>query len=158
MKKIYILILLLSIFLISRQLSAQELLPYIYLDERMTNEKVNKIADTIKYIETKKDTKCTRRGRDGEYGCFQILPSTWNGLSKKHLGQVKGFSLELERPVVEMEIKDMLTLQKLEPKQIFKKWNSGNLKPCKKGVNKKGTPYDSCKYVEDAMAFYNKIK
>lgn len=117
---------------------------------------VKKIADTIKYKESRNDTKCTKRGRDGEYGCFQIMPGTWRNLTKKHLGQVKGFSVELERPVVEKEIKELL-LQNLKPKQIFKKWNSGNTGPCSKGINKNGTPYDSCAYINEAMRYYSKL-
>lgn len=165
MKKIYTFALLPIIFMMTATstvapiMSPQDL---VQLDEKTTNEKidrtVDKIADTIKYKETKKDIKCTKRGLDGEYGCFQILPSTWNNLTKKHLGEVKGFTLELERPVVEMEIKELITMKKLEPKQIFKVWNSGNLKPCSRGYNKNGNYYDSCQYVQEAMAFYNKIK
>lgn len=127
----------------------------IELDQRMTNERVDKVMNTIKYIETKNDTKCLKRGRDGEYGCFQILPSTWNTLTKKHLGQVKGFSAELERKVVKMEITELVEIKKLEPAKIFKLWNSGNLSPCRKGINKNGTPYDSCAYVDSAMKVYN---
>lgn len=129
----------------------------IELDQRMTNETIDKTMQTIKYIETKNDTKCLKRGRDGEYGCFQILPSTWNHLTKKHLGQVKGFSVELEKKVVKMEITELVEIKKLEPAKIFKLWNSGNLNPCKKGVNKNGTPYDSCGYVNHAMEVYRRL-
>lgn len=127
----------------------------IELDQRMTNETVDKVMGTIKYIETKDDTKCLKRGQDGEYGCFQILPSTWNHLTKKHLGQVKGFSVELERKVVKMEILELVEQKKLEPAKIFKLWNSGNLNPCSKGVNKNGVKYDSCAYVKQAMSVFN---
>jgi len=127
-------------------------------EKPVTIEKqVENIAKTIKYKETKNDTKCTKRGKDGEYGCFQIMPGTWKNLTKKHLGKVKGFSLELERPIVEMEIKSLL-LQEMTPKQIFKVWNSGNTRPCSKGINKNGTPYDSCKYVREAMELYTKLE
>lgn len=154
--KIYTIALLPLFLMTATSTEAPTLTPaqVIELDQRITNEKIDKVMGAIKYNETKNDTKCLKRGRDGELGCYQILPSTWKHLTKKHLGQVKGFSVELEKQVVKMEITELVEIKKLEPIKIFKFWNSGNLNPCKKGINPNGTPYDSCAYVRDAMKVY----
>lgn len=113
-------------------------------------------AMAIKYIETKDDTSCIHRGASGEYGCFQIMPSTLKGLAKKHHIEVKSFTYEVQKTLVIAEMKSQI-IKGIKPEQTFKLWNSGNLKPCSKGVNRYGVKYDSCRYIKDAMNIYNSL-
>lgn len=127
---------------------------YAEIDRKLTNEVVDNTVKTIKHIETKGDTKCTKRGASGEIGCFQFLPATYKNLSKKHFGQVKGFSLEVEQQLVKLEVIDLIEKKKLTPDKVFLYWNSGQYKRCSKGINKHNVPYDSCRYVADAMKYF----
>lgn len=47
--------------------------------------------------------------------------------------------------------------QGMTPNQVALKWNAGGARQCSRGVNSKGVPYDSCKYVEVTMNHYYKI-
>lgn len=138
---------------------APELTPAnkVELDRRMTNETVQKTVKTIKHIETKNNTKCIKRGASGEIGCYQFLPSTYNNLSKKHFKEVKGFTLEVEQKLVELEVIDLIEKKKLTPDKVFLYWNSGQYKRCSKGVNKYGVRYDSCTYVVNSMRYFKSL-
>lgn len=46
--------------------------------------------------------------------------------------------------------------QGMTAQEIALKWNAGGAKTCSKGINSKGVPYDSCKYVEVTMNHYYK--
>ncbi len=115
-----------------------------------------KIADTIKYIETRGNDKA--RGASGERGAWQTMPGTYRALTKKHLGEVKAFSTTTQELVVYKEIQE-LRLKNIPPAKIFLLWNSGSYKrPCKTGINSHGVRYDSCGYVKRSLNFYNKLK
>lgn len=107
-----------------------------------------KIALAIKKVET--GGTFTAKGLSGERGSYQIMPSTWNALAKKHLGTTTKMTAELEEEVVLKEINSLLE-KGYTPAQIALIWNAGHAGKCSKGTNKYGTPYDSCKYVQKVM-------
>ena len=157
--KIYSIIALLPIFLLSATSTtiAPEITPTQLANEQFEQE-VNMRVMTIKTIETGTNQDCANvRGGSGEIGCWQILPSTLEGLKKKHNIQVKGASYEVTRLATIAEVK--LDMQKgYTLAQTLKKWNSGNLKPCSRGIsyriNPKGIPYDSCEYIKKGLKIY----
>ena len=111
-----------------------------------------KRAEAIKYVETKGN--CNLRGADGEIGCWQIMPSTWKALTKKHLGEVKGYSTTTEEFIVYKEIQ---SLGNLKPQQVFLRWNAGGATKCSRGITKAGVPFDSCAYVKKVMEKYGNL-
>lgn len=158
--KIYSIIALLPIFLLSATstTNAPTLTPQQIEQQRIETE-VNKRMQVIKIKETRHIQDCANiKGASGEIGCWQILKSNLDKFKKEKKIQVKGYTYELQKMYTETIITDDV-LKKLEPKQTFKKWNSGNLiYPCRKGVNNKGVPYDSCEYTNSAYNLYIKIK
>lgn len=127
----------------------------VKIDLIIFDMETHKIVETIKQKETR--GRCNAKGGSGEFSCWQIMPPTWRSLTKKHLGEVKGYSTTTAELVVYKEIQD-LQLKKLTPKQIFQIWNQGTYKkPCVRGVNSWGVRYDSCQYVKESMAIYNKL-
>ncbi len=113
-----------------------------------------KIALAIKTVET--GGKFHLKGGSGERGAYQILPSTWKALSKKHLGTSTAMTVNLEEKVVLQEI--IWLLEKgYTPKQIALIWNSGQSKKCSRGVNRHGVKYDSCAYVDKVIGQLNKM-
>lgn len=121
-------------------------------EKQILNAEVVKRMETIKYIETKGN--CNLKGADGELGCYQIMPSTWKALTKKHLGEVKGYSTTTAEIIV---YKELLTLNNLQPQQVFLKWNAGGAKKCSRGITKAGIPFDSCAYVKRSMDYYKTL-
>lgn len=157
--KIYSIIALLPIFLLSATSTtiAPEVSPQQLANEQFEQE-VNLRVMTIKTIETGTNQNCTSvRGGSGEVGCWQILPSTLEGLKKKHKIQVKGMSYEVQKLATIEEIKTHV-MKGYTPAQTFKLWNSGNLGKCKSGINSKGVKYDSCLYVNKAIKIYSVLK
>ena len=112
-----------------------------------------KIAEAIKKHET--NGNCSLKGASGEIGCMQYTKGTWNALTKKYYGEVKGYSTTTEEFITLKYIQD---LGDLKPQQVFQTWNQGTYKkPCIRGVNKFGVKYDSCAYIKKVMAIYNKL-
>lgn len=101
--------------------------------------------------ETGGTMNCSLKGKDGERGCSQHLPTTWAWHSKQVLGKV----------VPQTEINDLYVttmmvqkyLQTMSEKEVFLKWNQGHVGGCKAGVNATGTPYNSCLYVSKALSY-----
>ena len=156
--KIYSIIALLPILLLSATstTNAPTLTP-VQLETQRVEIEVARRADTIKRIETGTNKNCANiRGGSGEVGCWQILPSTLEGLKKKHNIQVKGYSYEVQKQATIAEMKSHV-LKGYTPEQTFKVWNSGNLRPCSRGTNRWGVKYDSCKYVQEAKSVYLKL-
>ncbi len=111
-------------------------------------------AHAIKDVESQ--GRCGRPGLSGERGCYQIMPGTWKGLSKKHLGQVKAMTVELEEKVVLAEMLE-LTLKEIPMDRVALMWNAGpKAKKCSKGVNSHGVPYNSCTYIKKVLISYQK--
>lgn len=109
------------------------------------------IADVIFDVEG----RCTP-GQSGEYGCYQILPSTWAAYSKDVAGSVLPRTEANERMVVEGMIGKWLA-QGITPRGIFLTWNQGSATgwgggtDCYAGTNKWGVHYDSCDYAHRAL-------
>lgn len=159
MKKIY---LILPIFLFAKILVPNN----TFTEEHVTNIPVKdviifdmetyKIAEAIKQKETRGN--CNAVGKDGERGCYQTMTATYRALTKKHLGEVKGFSTTTQELVVYKEIEE-LRLKNIPVNKIFLYWNSGSYtRPCKSGYNSNNVYYDSCQYVKDSMKIYNSLQ
>lgn len=160
--KIYTIIALLPIFLLSATTTtiAPEVSPKQLANEQFEKEVTMRVM-TVKIKETGHKKDCANiRGSSGEIGCWQFLPSTLESLKKKHKIQVKGVSYEVQKAVaiaeIKLDLKNGLTVA-----QTLKKWNSGNLKPCSKGIsyriNPKGVPYDSCEYIKEGLKIYQRL-
>ena len=102
------------------------------------------MADAIVQIETQ--GRCGAPGASGERGCFQFMPGTWKYWSTHVLGYVADMTPITERYVALHKIQYHIN-QGYSDSQVALIWNQGNPSPCKAGVNSKGVPYDSCKYV-----------
>jgi hypothetical protein len=156
--KIYSIIALLPIFLFSATSTTNApVLSPVELETQRIEVETTRRVDTIKRIETGTKKNCENiRGGSGEIGCWQILPSTLEGMKKKHKIQVKGYSYEVQKEATMAEIKNHV-IKGYTPEQTFKVWNSGNLRPCSRGTNRWGVRYDSCKYVKEAKEVYLKL-
>ena len=155
MNKLYLIIplfLLLPIFIPDKAFNEEHVTNIPLKDIVYVDLETQKIVETIKEKESRGN--CNAKGASGEIGCFQIMPNTYRALTKKHLGEVKGYSTSTAEFVVYKEIYELKS-KNITPKQIFQIWNQGTYtKPCIKGVNKFGVKYDSCQYVKDAMKIY----
>jgi hypothetical protein len=89
---------------------------------------------------------CTARGKSGEVGCLQFLPSTWAMWSTEVFGYVPEMSKINELYVASAKITKWL-FQGHTEEQIAVLWNSGGTTH-KKGVNKYGVPYDTFAYAK----------
>jgi hypothetical protein len=105
----------------------------------------DRMADAIRQVESGGDYEA--RGASGEYGAYQIMPATWKGWAGD-LEQTPENQDKVVREKIGEWIKAGLTYE-----QIAAKWNSGSEKGWKnkKGVNKKGVPYDVPAYVNKVL-------
>lgn len=90
--------------------------------------------------------KCDKKGLSGEIGCYQYMPGTWEGDSKKHLGYVARPSFINQQYVTAYKVQEWLNQGKTEY-QIGLLYNGGEVK-AKKGTNKWGVRYDSGAYAK----------
>ena len=100
--------------------------------------------------------KCDARGKSGEGGCFQFMPTTWAGWSKRVIGYVAEQTPVNERYVALHKIQFHIN-QGHSDADIFLIWNQGNAGPCKAGVNSHGVEYDSCHYRDTGLALLAQI-
>ena len=96
-------------------------------------------------------------GRDSEVSCYQFLPSTYKAYSIQVLGYVADLTPVNAEYIATVKMEELS--KKYKPEQIFLKWNAGegSIK-CSSGINKNGTPYDSCSYIKKAINYYNQLK
>jgi hypothetical protein len=95
-------------------------------------------------------------GRDKEISCFQFLPSTYKLYSIQVLGYVATSTPVNAEYIATVKMEELS--KKYKPEQIFLKWNAGEgATKCSRGINKNGTPYDSCSYVQKAMNYYKQL-
>jgi len=87
---------------------------------------------------------CDARGKSGEVGCMQFLPSTWKKWSTDVLGYVPEMNKTNELYVATHKIQGWLDAG-YNVEQVATIWNSGGATH-KKGVNKYGVPYDTLAY------------
>ena len=96
-------------------------------------------------------------GRDSEVSCFQFLPSTYKAYSIQVVGYVADLTPVNAEYIATVKMEELS--KKYTPEQIFMKWNMGEgATKCKRGINKNGTPYDSCAYINKAINYYNQLK
>jgi len=105
------------------------------------------------------DTECIRvcmntPGASGETGCWQRMPGRWETDSRRVLGYVATRTPVNEAYVTVKMMDEYLVYH--TPAQISQIWNTGRAGPCIKGVNKKGIPYDSCKYEKNVLAMLSR--
>lgn len=93
---------------------------------------------------------CDVRGKSGEVGCLQFLPSTWKMWSTDVLGYTAPITKVNELYVATLKIQQWL-LQGMTAEQVAVMWNSGGIKH-KKGINKYGVPYDTYAYARRVLA------
>jgi len=111
----------------------------------------------------------TAKGKSGEYGAYQYLPSTWAAES-----QAAGVNVPLDQstPAQQNEVAykyvESLKQQGYNPGQIASIWNAGSGEPNaytgefsngqpSKGVNPEGVPYNVQGYADTVMANYGKL-
>ena len=156
-KKIYLILplFLVPYYFITRQAYVSEIPENVPKGVIIFDRETARIAEAIKEKET--GGNCKLVGKDGERGCYQTMDGTYRALTKKHLGEVKGFSTTTQELVVYKEIEE-LRMKNISPRKIFLYWNSGSYsRPCKRGHNTGGNYYDSCSYADRAMEIYNRI-
>lgn len=90
---------------------------------------------------------CHIKGQSSEVGCFQFLPSTWQGDSKKYLGYVAPTTSYITQKYVTAHKVQAWIDQGKTDYQIGLLYNSGQLKEVK-GTNKFGARYDSGAYAK----------
>lgn len=80
------------------------------------------------------------------------MPSTWKGLSQKHLGYVARQSQTNEMYVATLEIEEWLE-EGVSERVVFLRWNGGDGVE-KSGVNQHGIAYNTVVYADKALAYY----
>lgn len=102
------------------------------------------------------------KGGSGEYGAYQFMPDTWNGLSKKYLGSdvpLKQATPNQQNQVAYNYLKE-LAGKGYKPSQIAAVWNAGegSLENDKwktnVGTNSFGVKYDTPSYVSNVGKYY----
>jgi len=101
-------------------------------------------------METETGGNFEARGKSGEVGAFQFLPSTFAQWGREVLGYTPTLTPATERYVALKMIQKWID-QGLSARQIAWKWNSGRHDKCIEGVNKHNVEYSSCKYAENVL-------
>ena len=125
------------------------------LDQGVVN-----LAKAIRSTETTLDGNFTAPGASGEYGAYQFMPSTWQGLAPKYgVNTPLQQSTPQEQNAVAYNYILDLKNQGYNPAQIASIWNSGKANPTQNaGVNSKGVSYDTPAYVDKVYNIYNQLK
>jgi len=101
------------------------------------------------------------RGKSGEIGRYQFMPSTWKQWAKESLGDENAeMSVENQNKVAYDKVKQWKD-QGMTPAMIASKWNSGSEHKYKqnwRGVNSKGVAYDTPAYALKVSQYYNELK
>lgn len=97
------------------------------------------------------------KGKSGEYGSFQFLPTTWQLVSKEITGKVLPQTPLNEEYVAVKKVQKLLDEGKTE-KEVAMIWN-GSLGGSevaieKRGVNKHGQKYDTKLYASLVLTAY----
>lgn len=120
-------------------------------------------AKAIRQVESGGDYSA--QSKDGSYGAYQFLQSTWNTDSQKYLGKVvpwKSATREQQNEVAVKTINDMIQSgQAKNIGEVASIWNSGSPDTYLKGsigTNSAGVHYDVGKYAEKVANAYQQIK
>ena len=94
------------------------------------------------------------KGRSGEYGAYQFMPSTWSIYSYAYFGELLKMTPENQDSVAYLKIKKLVD-RGYTPEQIASIWNSGSSRwQGKKGRNKWGAIYNVPRYVDKFQKYY----
>jgi len=92
-----------------------------------------------------------REGQSGELASYtQMLPSTWKAIAIDTIGYVPELTEVNEKYVVARTLEKWVA-KGLTDEQIYLKWNSGQYKVHKQGINKWGQRYDTIAYTQKAL-------
>lgn len=113
--------------------------------------KITKIVRAIREVES--GGNYNAKGKSGEFGAYQFMPSSWKQWAGEFLGdQNAPMSKENQNQVAYKKI-ESLAKAGHSPDQIVSIWNSGQPKyEGKVGVNKYGVAYDVPAYVRKVMS------
>lgn len=129
---------------------AEEITPQIVENQQI--ERVSKLYLAIEEKETGGNRHA--KGKSGEIGSLQFMPSTFKSLSIKYFGEA------LEPTPINQDLVAVKYLQELVDKgltdyEIALNWNSGCT--CEvQGINKYGVRYDSVAYAKAVVSLINK--
>lgn len=114
---------------------------------------VNKMAAAIHAHECPLRYDC--RGKDGEYGAYQIIMSYWPTLSRQAFGDVRPPTPENQDAVAKAQIRKLAS-QGRTVREIALIWNGGNTRE-KRGISKGGIPYDTGAYADWVVRKYRSL-
>ena len=122
-----------------------------------SDDDVNYLAEAIKKQES--GGNYTARSKDGSFGAYQFLKSTWDGTAPKFgvKSQWQKATPQEQDRVAKLQIKEWKD-KGLTPAQIAAKWNSGSEFGWenKRGVNSAGVKYDVPAYVNSVLANFKR--
>ena len=99
---------------------------------------------------------CHEQGKTGELAsCLQYVSDTWELWSKQHIGYVARVNKTNEFYIATLQVQSWIE-QGWSDRDILLAWNQGGRHECIKGINTKyNQPYDSCSYLQKALAYLN---
>jgi len=109
---------------------------------------------------TESNDNFNAKGKSGEFGAYQFMPTTWKQFAKETFGNENTeMSPSNQNAVAYTMIKKWKDIG-LNPAQIAAKWNSGSHEGWenKVGVNKMGVSYDVPAYVKKVTDAYQTFK
>lgn len=117
--------------------------------------KVGIILKTIRIIES--NGNYFIRGKCGEIGAYQIMPSTWNLWSYEFYGRILDYSKENQDSLAFKKIEQLIE-KGFNIREIAFIWNSGTTSPSRlKGINKYGIYFDVINYVQKFEKTYYEL-
>ena len=116
------------------------------------------MARVIKINETGTNENChSMKGLSGETSCWQMMPSTYRYYSIRVLGYVAEPTPINQEYVATMSIGRLAEQYPID--KVLLKWNAGeNATKCSRGINSRKIAYNSCKYVQNGLQIYNRLK
>ena len=91
------------------------------------------------------------KGKSGEFGVAQFLPSTWRSYTSKYMGTTTlPITPENEFEVLTLHNEYLLN-KGYTIRDVILVHNQGSKGACRRGINKHNVRYDSCAYVQSVM-------
>ena len=109
---------------------------------------------------TESNDNFNAKGKSGESGAYQWMPSTWKGHAKQVLGDANAQMTPANQNAVAYTIIKGWKDKGLNPAQIAAKWNSGSEVgwESKIGTNAQGVSYNVPQYVKSVTDTYQQLK
>jgi len=109
---------------------------------------------------TESNDNFNAKGKSGEFGAYQFMPSTWKQFAKESLGNEDAEMSPSNQNAVAYTMIKKWKDSGLNPAQIAAKWNSGSAEGWenKVGVNKLGVEYNVPMYVKKVTDAYQTFK